>query len=200
MKNYSILLAVAFSLVLWSNTASAEIIVHVGNVTVDAGTNALVQVTATGDENLTSFDTPFDIGNDGFPNIAPTGLTLIDVVSAEPFGTGLFFNAAENLQEDLIVNDVSLATGVLLDSSPTLLFTMEFAVGNSVPSGTVFDLTVIRDDKFVINGTSNPGPGTSPVVDVNNGSITVSAVPEPSSLALAALVVCGITLRRRRSS
>jgi hypothetical protein len=199
MKNYLIVTVAAFALMFCVDKLSAEIIVNVGSATVDAGTNGVViEVTATGDENLTSFDVPFDFGNDGFPNIAPEGLDFASITSGAPFGGTTFFNFAENLQEDLIVNDLSLAGGILLDDSPTLLFTMTFDVGSDVPGGSIFDLTIIRDDKFVINGVNDPGAGTNPVVTVNDGRITINAVPEPSSLAFVVLGLGGLALRRRR--
>ena len=187
----------------FSGTTQAEIIISIDNVETTADSTVVVGVFAhsTSGAQLFSYDTPIDIGGDGAGT--PDGLTLTDVVEIQDFDS--FSNLGGSSQEDLLVSVGSFATATTISGdalNPTLLYNLEFAVDDTVSVGQVFDLDVITGNgfaggvpSFVILDETFANVTGSPV----NGSITITAVPEPAAASLFALVaMVGMTVRRRR--
>jgi hypothetical protein len=105
------------------------------------------------------------------------------------------------------IADVELANGTLNyvfgNASATFLGTVDYTVPGAVSSGSNF--RAYLEVSFTTNVASSPGEVTVTMLDTGFGGqgITVgaSAVPEPSTYALAAGMValgCGIWNRRRR--
>ena len=213
--------------VLWAaNPSFADLVITVGNgdgqitpVPVSANSGGFIDffVSASNDSppnndsfDLTGYNIAIDFGNDnfGFPtgfsnfSVAPIGgpggqfnndgaiaLSTSDADSLNLFG--------QNPNFDFVVGDTNLANPNIVElAPPTGLFRLSFDIGNA-PVG-------IYDVIFQVNPTNPASTSftTSPanqVIVAQQGSVEISAVPEPSALALLFLVGGAMGVRRRRS-
>lgn len=185
------------------NNAKADIFIEVSDVVTTAGSNVSVNVTARatdGEDLLTVVDAPLDfglVGPGGQTGFSYLGAT--DIQGFDNFTSGLNPSSAEDHLQSAIV--FSSADAIDL-ANPVVLYTLDFAVGSSVAAGTVFDIRILDGGTFDGNPTSfqvfdgNFAVAPSTAID---GSITITAVPEPASTTLVLLAGISLaTFRRRR--
>ena len=197
--------------------AQAGFVFTIGSVTSVAGSTFVVPVTvSTPDGSQFGAGGGFNLAFDLFPS--GTGLfagitpNAIQVTGGPLFASPSINHAFDGtfLMDGLVNSNTS--TGVLLiNNVPSTVFNLQFDVASSVAPGTYAinfssnGLTSVTDStgaQLVLN----PAPGVNGYT-LNSGSITVTAVPEPTSLALAGSMVVFATgyagrrrLRRTKSA
>ena len=186
-------------------TAQAEVVLSVTNEVDDAGTTLDVTVSiaaTTGSAVLTNYNIPILLGADPLNQF-----TLNSIDSTEPNGWENFRSPATGgapFNFDFATADSG--AGITLSNIPTDLFTLNFSIDPTAPAGSQRDIEIQRNPtvagqlQLTLDGTSiNSGSGAFDDVAISNGSVSVTAVPEPSALCglfLAGLFVAG---RRKRS-
>ncbi len=211
-------IASLFALWLIGGTVRADVIFQLGNVQVNPGGTATVGVFVSGSvgESLEAYDLPIDIGGNGF-GLMP-GIVSYSVISQQTFSTvatnfpeppGMFTKNFEAVFSDagqpialsstqrrlfdlLVVTDGTFSGTTPLsifsstDQNPAVL--KRLSVVSSLPAVTGSQRT------YFVAGTAEAGR----TLTLLPGSIT--AVPEPASLAVlgALLGVVGLRQRRRR--
>ncbi len=183
------------------NATNADIFVEIDDVVTTAGSNVSVNVSAsaTAGEDLISIDNPLDFGIVGPGSL--TGFSFLGATAVESFDSftpGLNPSSAE----DHLQSAINFVTPIGLSSTPTVLYTLDFAVDSSVSDGTVFDIQILDDGTFDGNPTSFlVFDGNFAAVDAVaiNGSITISGVPEPVSTTLVLFVGISFATFRLRS-
>ena len=213
MKKIVVFLALAVMTLTQGSALQAEIVLELSDVTVAAGSTAVVTAsiadTSGSPRVLSEYAITLDI-NDSVPGFSFAGtsafssstsvLTTFGVQESNP-AAGQNFNFGVNGSGG---NLTLLATG-------TDLFQIEFTVDADAQVGAVLPVNFVQDpsassgtivipqptffsftlDSEAINGEDLPG------LIVNQGSITVVAVPEPGSLVFV-VAFGGIVLCRRR--
>ena len=182
--------------------AQAGFVFTIGSVTGNAGSTIIVPVTVTTPDNMQfGGGGGFNLGIDVSPGGTglPSGITF----NATPVSGGAQFFSPSlntafngppvNLNIDGIVNSNASANVPLTNNVPATVFNLRFDVGGLVGPGTYAinfasnALTSVTDSTGASLTLGAPGGYT-----LNSGAIIISAVPEPSSLALAGLgVACG---------
>lgn len=226
MRRFLALVVAVLSCVV-CNTSKADLIVSIGNVSiVEGGGTVLVPVTVRSTMPATdslkgfnfplSFTRPLDlidpIDGPGTSGDLPTGLTF----NASPIANGAGFGstsgpadptlgALEVFQDyDFIVNDAADDTNPTLTfgtTNPQTLFSLRMNIGDaaSAPAGTVFNIDFVRPGFANAFNMSDANDQTITTFTLSNGSITVTAVPEPGSMALIGLASLScVGFRRRR--
>jgi len=159
--------------------------------------------------SLDGFDLAFDVGGDGvgIPGTPDFFVSFQGNFSGSVFGQNInsYVDAAPFVPNayDLVAGNSGAAFLVPSISSPTKLLDLQFTIS---PLATPSDNSLV----FVPNATTNgaslnaiSGPGTSLVVlsvgtGPNLNQFTVTAVPEPSALALIGSVLGVMTILRKR--
>ena len=196
MRSFAFLVAI-FALVL---PAQAGFVFTIGTVTGLAGNTFVVPVTVTTLDNM-----QFGGGGGGFNlgiDVSPAGTGLPSGITfnatavsgstmfASPNLNTTFNGPPVNLNIDGIVNSSASSGGVLTNNVAATVFNLRFDVAGGVAPGSYAinfasnALTSVTDSA----GTSL-NLGSASGYTLNNGAINITAVPEPSSLALAGLVV-----------
>ena len=203
MESKFLFRAIGLLVVIIANAnCNAGIVISIDRVTAIAGQSILLGVYASSDsgDEISGFNLPFDYNSDGFVDIQndgfgdlPTGFTfsLVPVSNATYFNTGL----DRPMPQIQLIGVDTIATGtgdnILLGGSlnPTKLFDLAIEIAPTVPVGTVVPFQIKVPDQpftslFNVAGpnfptVTFPTPG-SPAI----GSITIVAVPEPSSVIL----------------
>ena len=205
---------VAGSALVSTPSADAAVVLTMSNVRVPAGSPALVGVFAastTGDV-ISGFNLPTDINDDGFVSSGtgtttgklPTGFTL----DATPTQNDVYVNTGFDMPypQIALINVDGIATGsgnnITLSATPTLLYDLVVDVSKTVTAGTVVPLEIEVPAApfaplFDVAGPSTPVV-TAPAAGAPVfGSITVTAVPEPSAVWLLVLAGAASILHRR---
>lgn len=191
-----------------SNTVAAAVVFDVSlSPAVLAGDPTIVTISATSatNDSITGFQLALDVGGDGYtgvangPSVLPNGLSfgapLIQNQFTDGSGTRVIGAQTTGGQLGLANADAIItmagAAPVGLSSGVTTLF--ELVLDTSlVSSGTT---PILIRDGFFTSATLEGG-GVTPVSS-NSGSVTVTAVPEPGSLAICGLLCAGVAARRR---
>ena len=194
-----IIACLALVMPLFFSTANADTI-EIDNVVTTAGSNVSVNVSAssTTGGSFTSLDAPLDFGVAGPGGLAGfTFLGATQVQNFDNFTTGLNPSSLEDHLQSAIV--FSAANAINL-TSPATLYTLDFAVGSSVPVGTVFDIRILDNGTFGGSPTSfQVFDGLSQVASTAiDGSITIVAVPEPASTTVVMLTGLSLAALRRK--
>ncbi|MEQ1825810.1 MAG: hypothetical protein ABL921_07675 [Pirellula sp.] len=164
---------------------------------------------------------PFGVGagvdSNGFPSLAGITAVLPPVV----LGGGITFNSAvpgspatSNWDKRFIAN---FNANVDMTNSPQRLFDLSFTVPITATSG-IYGINIVPAPTVPTNGTLasmlqtgtgtpagffGPGVGSLGAISSLNGSIEITAVPEPSSIVFACVLSVGMTgylVRKRRAA
>ena len=204
-------LATLALLVLWIWQTQASVMISLDDVTVPAGSTALVGVYATSDQGdvMSGFNLPFDINNDGYVDATGDGTSDLPAgfsLNSPPMINMIYANAGFDLPQPQIVliGVDGIPTGSGADANlsgiRTKLFDLSLHVDAAAVPGTRLPLSIIVPNApfqalFNIAGTNSPTVAAPVVGQPVEGSITV-ALPEPSVVSLSAILV-GLLFRRR---
>lgn len=147
-------------------------------------------------------------------------LTAYDIpLSIEGFGSELsfvefessIFDAANSVTtpgvppfnyDFQVVESDTTGVGVAIGSSPVDLVTLSFAVNESAPVGSEFDISIITDPSPVPSAFNIDGVeiGTEATAEAEAGVVRIvgTAVPEPSSGIMLTSLFLGVAARRRK--
>ena len=203
MKKTLITLFAVAMLLTSSSLSNADTIFSIDDITTTAGSSVSVGVfvESTNVSFLEGVDIAIDFG-DTDDTSEPSGLTFTGFTEVDPLGGGVFttFNTTgvptgANYNGQL--SDASISGAQEITTTPRQLISLQFDVAADASGTFVLDLLgdgeAAPNDIFGVTGTDLGE------VSVQNGSITITAVPEPSSvLALFGLAMVGVTRRRRR--
>jgi flagellar capping protein FliD len=203
-----------------ASQTQAGFIFDIGDVVTTAGSTVVVPVTVTTPDG-TQFGSNggFNLGIDVQPagNAIVSGLSF-DTAPNQVSGSTYFANPSLNTGQNAIFNidgivnsgQANAGAPALVNNTPATVFNLRFNVAPGVAPGTVFALsfasnllTSATDSTGVPLNLNAAGPGTGAEYALRAGSITISAVPEPSSIALMGLVMAGgavVFARRKRKS
>ena len=201
MESKFLFRAIGLLVVLGAN-CNAGIVISIDRVSAIAGQSILLGVYASSDSGdvISGFNLPFDYNSDGFVDIQndgfgdlPTGFTL----SLVPVSNTAYFNTGLDRpmpQIQLIgVDTIVTGTGdnVRLGNSlnPTKLFDLALEIAPTVPVGTVVPFQIKVPNQPFTSLFNVAGPNFPTVTfptpgSPATGSITIVAVPEPSSVIL----------------
>lgn len=211
MRKYLSLIAFLLVCLTGAYPANGDIALSISNVVDDAGENVNVIVSIadpTGSAVLNNFNLPLDFGSDG--NGTPNLFTFNGAANLSSL-TNFAGNTVPSIANyDLQTNGSGGA--VVLSSTATPLFSLNFTIDPTAPLNA--ELPISFENAPAFNGDVNEGffqltldstsinaadPTFFTVVDPGAGLISLVAVPEPSSIALAMAAFGGLLLRRRRS-
>ncbi|MEQ1831262.1 MAG: PEP-CTERM sorting domain-containing protein [Pirellula sp.] len=207
-------LAGLFALTSQSN---AGFIFDIGDVTTDAGMLVIVPVTVTTPDGTQfggggGFNLAVDafLGATALGNGLPAGLTFDAIpVSGSAYFAGPTKNDAFNVgfNVDGIVNGNSAigAAPNLVNNVPSTVFNLRFNVAPGVAAGTVFGLNFASNALTSATNSAGTaltlnagGAGIGGEYALRSGSITITAIPEPSSIALTGIALLGAVVFARR--
>jgi len=192
----------------------ADIIVSLSDVTVNAGSTAVVTAsiadTSGAPAELSAYNITLAVDTDSFPGFSFPGLSGFSSSTAVFSNFDPQTDTAGAMQNfDFLVSDSG--GNLQLSATGTDLFQIEFEVAADAAPGSLLPVSFVQDPSAAGGAAPQPGffsfslDGTTvngadlPGLVVNSGSVTVAAVPEPSSMALIMTVFGGLALRRRRS-
>ena len=203
LMSFRLVLSIVFAFLLLIDTTLASLTIRLDSVSrpTDSG-NVLVGVFALSNANVQigGFDIPVDFGTAGL-TVLPTGISYLGA-------TNTIFSSGSNLESvpdplvpvlvDYVVSDATTIPSsrpVLTSGIEAKLFDLSFNVGPTALVGSTFSIAV---------------SGTHPLFNVNDnfaapilvsgftaGSLTITAVPEPTSLLLFGLAAIVAESRRR---
>lgn len=187
--------------VLCCGPASAAITFSLGNTSVTAGSTAYVSLNASTDqadgETLGGFNLEVDIGDDGTG--IPAGFSNFSVDDrSNRFGSESVNEDASD-GADRIVN--AFNGNVLLEATPQSLLYLTLDVAESITPG-IYRISLVNT---VLDAAADPDGKELTISSASYqtfGTITVTAVPEPGSMAVLGLGMGGLYVggrwRRRR--
>lgn len=177
-----------------------DVIFNVVSEITNAGDTVDVRITARDEDGtpgtLTAYDLPLSI--EGFG----TDLTFAGFDSSV-FGSAAAVIApgppAFNYNFQVVESDSS-GSGVAIGAAEVDLVAISFLVDGSAPIGSMFDISIITAPSPIGSAYNFTGTdlGTEATSITEPGVVSIQGVPEPSSLALGMLTVCGLVFRRRR--
>ena len=194
----------------FATSANAAVTLSISNVIIPSGSVAIVGVYASSNSSdvISGFNLPLDVNDDGFTaGILPAGFKL----DANDLRNSIYANTGLDTPQPQItlINVDYIATGsggnVQLSSVPSLLFDLALDVAGTVPVGTRVPLEIEVPNAPFQTLFDVAGPG-SPVTSAPTtgspvyGSITVTSVPEPAGIALAALPALLLLTRRSQKA
>ncbi|GAB5402358.1 MAG: hypothetical protein Aurels2KO_05890 [Aureliella sp.] len=168
-----------------------------------AGGTVTMTVSMSGDasEVLNSYDLFFDISGVDLNDTATTSpVTLSNFQSLTAPGFGDLFDSINpgGGGRDFGVSNADLTGDTLGLTGGQNLFSFDATfAANATATDVVYNFAftpAVNGFEVQINGAAFD-VGT---ITYNNAAVTVSAVPEPSSMGLAALAIGAVALRRRR--
>ncbi len=149
-----------------------------------------------GTESVSGYDIPIDLAPAGGPGL-PDGWSISGFTKLTDFGSGdLFFDpiAPPTPEEgDFLKGDASLGDPLDFGTNPTALFSFTIDVASTAQPGT-YSASIVDGELLNI-----PGFSRNQITLPNPVTITVSAVPEPSGLAVL-LSAIGCLFYRRRTA
>lgn len=172
--------------------------------------------------DLSGYNIAVDFGPDGFgtdPNFSSFGGSVSDSAfnpGSANFGVdltsaGQLDGLGLSTSFDFIYSDNRNAVQLVPGAAPIKLFDMEFNVAASAPVGTIYDINFVLDTmtpnpgfddsnftNFVITPALDPNQTLANQVVVNQGSIIIQAVPEPTSAIVLSLIGAAAFVRRRK--
>ena len=188
---------------LFTCTTQADVVLSVTNEVDSAGSTLDVGIgiaAATGSPVLTNFNIPIQLGDDP-SNFFP----LISGPTTSNPGTFANFDsdpAPPAFNFDFATSDSG--AGITLSSTPTDLFTLTFSIDPAAPAGSLRTVEIQRTPsgnlgllQLTVDAESfDAGDPTFDDIVISNGSVAVSAIPEPS--ALCGLILSGLFVAARR--
>jgi hypothetical protein len=219
MKWFSLMCVAAFMGI--STSAQAAYVLSLENVTVTAGNQAVVGVFISSDNNqlLTGYTFPIEIGGNGrglasglsFPADPAAEVTTFTTVGITQLGSDILPGPFVRNYEGIFFDARPLnASAIQLSTTPVRLFNLLVDTSASIPGGTVFPVSITDNStpgsQFSLTTLNAVGGVETTVQTIAAGgsaiagSITINAVPEPSSVALLTLagVASGVYVRFRR--
>lgn len=199
--------AIAVLLLVFPTVVHANDVINVPNVTLLPNTpNQLVTVTITGTSQVAGEDFFAQIGDGGTFN---NGVNTKPVFSSVDILTGTIFAAhntgatmdpggPESAHPLIWVDGTTTDSGTVLDSGLLATFTIDTTGVSSgtfplLLKGVATSLTPGGFSTRLLDGSAVPVPLT-----INDGSITVSDVPEPLALPALGVLSCLFLSRGRR--
>ncbi len=208
MRHVVKLMIAAFLVVCQANASNADVIFTIENAgPYLPGSNLSVNVFARVDGVITpsltfsDYSLAIDVGGNNGNAVGPilvSGLTFsgTPLINSPTFANISVSAGATVPDSDIFVNGNLLAgpSGVLTTTNQ-LLFTLRLNAANNAPANT----PIVFSNPF-LNDISNNGVGFGGNIQYVNGSISISAVPEPSTYAMIGLglVAAGGYARFRR--
>lgn len=185
--------------------ASAVVVISIGNISAAPGTTALVPVFATSNtaDQVSGFNFPIDLNNDGYNLLLPPGFSL----NAMPFQDSLFGTVAFNRTTPILpiigtdgIANASSSVNTTLSTTPTLFFNLAVDVAPNAVIGSVFPLQIEAPGdpfsaQFNVAGPNSPVVAAPTIGQPVSGSVTV--IPEPASLAAVGASLLALGTRRR---
>ena len=204
MKRFVLALPLAV-LMLSAQLVNADVLISFGSATIDPGDQVLIGVFVSGDEELTGYTLPIEVGNGqgengrGFPpgiSFAPGDFVIEDQTFSDVIIGGLDdIGGGVNQNYEALLSDVSLAGEIVLSNTPIKLFDIVFDTTLDFNAATV-NLTDGGDLPF-LSVTTN----TNTYTTLGGGLTTTSGlinIPEPTVVPVVAMAVAGMVMRRRR--
>ena len=206
-----------------SSFCNAGIVISIDRETALAGETILLGIYASSDsgDEISGFNLPFDYNSDGFVDVQndqigdlPAGFSLTNIApSTDAFANAVFANTKLDrpFPQLSLINADFIATGsgdnIVLGNSlnPMKLFDVTIQVSPNVPVGTVVPFQIKVPSQpfsslFLVAGPNSPTVFLPVIGTPATGSITIVAVPEPSSIVLllsaAAAATFGVRWRR----
>ena len=191
----------AIALLAFADTMEAAVVIRVAIVsTQSAAGNVLVGVFALPDANVLigGYDMPVNFGAVG-PTALPTGITYLGATNTIFTSGSTLTSTADNQNlVDFIVSDATTVAPPfpqLTSGIESKLFDLRFNVGPTAVAGSTFTIAVSGTHPF-FNLNDNNGAAIR-ASSFTAGSLTISAIPEPSSLLLLALASFYAVSRRQ---
>ena len=183
--------------VLFCGPASAAITFSLGNTTVVAGSKASISLNASstsiGGESLGGFNLGVDIGNDG--RGVPEGFSNFDVADPDHLFGSESVNQSGIGDADKMVN--AAFGDVSLNAIPRPLLYLTLDTAASMTPG-IYQISL---EQTGLNAAVHPNGDPAsihPASYATFGTITVTAVPEPSSMAVLGVGMGGLWYVRQR--
>ncbi len=126
----------------------------------------------------------------------PTGITVgspLEGIGADIHNLPPEFIGVPSTTQ-FIVGELSIPVGIAIAS--TSLFRLPYAIDPGATGD--FTFAVVADAPF--GSSQSSWNGSTAGLDFSGASTTVSAVPEPTSLAICGLVCAGVVARQRRKA
>lgn len=177
-----------------------DIVFNVDGGITDAGEIVAVTITARDEDgtpgNLTAYDLPLSIegfGTDlsfaGFESSVFGAAAPVITPGVAPFNYDFQVTESDNT-----------GVGVPIGATEVELVTINFLVSDSAPVGSMFDIGIITAPTPIASAYNFTGTdlGDESTSGTEAGVVEIQGVPEPSSLALGMLALCGFAVRRSR--
>jgi len=202
--SFRLVLSIVFALLLLIDTTLASLTIRLDSVSRPTGSgNVLVGVFALSNANvqLGGFDIPIDFGTAG-PTVLPTGVNYLGVTNTI-FSSGSTLASVLDPFEivDYIVSDATTSNPpsfpLLTSGIEAKLFDLSFNVGPTAVVGSTFSIAVSGTHPFFQLNDNTNIPAPIPVTGFTAGSLTITAIPEPTSLLLFGLAAIVAESRRR---
>ncbi|MCO8123491.1 PEP-CTERM sorting domain-containing protein [Stieleria sp. TO1_6] len=218
MKHLLVLLTVVPLLVNHGNRADADIVVEFGSAQIRSGGSGFIDVfvsSSDGSDELFGFEADFSLLGDntgGFlefkPSFNPANPTGPDTQSSAETqdpdyvfrGDSTSFSATRNGPPNQMIQSDFASANKPLGSDRFLLARLDFFHITPVPVNTVFSVALNPTGNTNFYHDDLSTASIDAVSFTNLGSINVTAIPEPSSLLVLAMVFGGVAVRRRRKT
>ena len=148
---------------------------------------------SSGTEAIVGYDIPVDLTPVEGRGL-PVGWSIGGFAKLKDFGSELFFPGELALtpeEGDFLVGDASVGAALDFDTNPTSLFSFTVNVASTAETGT-FNARVVDGALLAITGFAR-----DQITIENFATITTTAVPEPSGLAVLCSALGCVFFRRR---